>query len=204
MAVADHRRRADLAVRGRPGLEKRSWSSTTALQYGDEEASKAFEKDTGGEVELRGGTAPSCTNVCTVRATDRADVLVTTDLANLWRAKDTGLLETVNTPTLRPTSSPLHDPDGYWWGLSTRLCALIAPPSGSTRMQYQTYEDLGDPLPGPPPPANQRTSTTSPSSPTGSLHGDAHRDVAGVLDGQQPQILKLGHRGARRHRRRQV
>jgi len=65
-------------------------------QYGDEQAFKAFEEQTGLDVELRGGTAPELYERLRREgdATD-ADLLVTTDLANLWRAEEAGLLEPV-------------------------------------------------------------------------------------------------------------
>src|ERR687897_473760 len=51
-----------------------------------------------------------------------ADVYITTDLANLWRAEQAGLLQGVTSPTLRaqiPDSR--RDAAGNWWALSTRL-----------------------------------------------------------------------------------
>src|SRR5688500_14449426 len=70
-------------------------------QYGDEQAFKAFETQTGLKVELRGGTAPELFERLRREGADTpADLLVTTDLANLWRAQDAGLLEPVETPTL--------------------------------------------------------------------------------------------------------
>src|SRR5918992_4734922 len=71
-------------------------------QYGDEQAFKAFEEQTGLDVELRGGTAPELYERLR-REGERtdADLLVTTDLANLWRAEEAGLLQPVDTPRLR-------------------------------------------------------------------------------------------------------
>ena len=62
-------------------------------QYGDEAAFKAFEDATGKRLELRGGTAPELFERLRSEGADTpADLLVTTDLANLWRAKEAGLL----------------------------------------------------------------------------------------------------------------
>src|ERR687892_2803529 len=70
-------------------------------QYGDEQAFRAFEDQTGLDVELRGGTAPELFERLRREGEDTdADLLVTTDLANLWRAQDAGLLEPVETPAL--------------------------------------------------------------------------------------------------------
>jgi iron(III) transport system substrate-binding protein len=116
-------------------------------QYGDEQAFKDFEKETGLKVELRGGTAPELYERLRREgsATD-ADLLVTTDLANLWRAKAAGLLEPVSTPALRAHVAPgLRDPDGYWWGLSTRIRTPMRSTERVPAGAIKTYQDLGDP-----------------------------------------------------------
>jgi iron(III) transport system substrate-binding protein len=116
-------------------------------QYGDEQAFKAFEEQTGLDVELRGGTAPELYERLRREgdATD-ADLLVTTDLANLWRATDAGLLEPVVTDALSSQVAPeLHDPDGAWWGLSTRLRVPMRSTERVEEGAIGSYEDLGDP-----------------------------------------------------------
>jgi iron(III) transport system substrate-binding protein len=116
-------------------------------QYGDEQAFKAFEEQTGLDVELRGGTAPELYERLRREgdATD-ADLLVTTDLANLWRATDAGLLEPVVTDALSGQVAPeLHDPDGAWWGLSTRLRVPMRSTERVEEGAIESYEDLGDP-----------------------------------------------------------
>src|SRR3954451_3239877 len=70
-------------------------------QYGDEQSFKDFEKATGKKLELRGGTAPELFERLKSEGSDTpADLLVTTDLANLWRAKEAGLLEPVHSAVL--------------------------------------------------------------------------------------------------------
>jgi iron(III) transport system substrate-binding protein len=115
-------------------------------QYGDEQAFKAFEDETGLDVELRGGTAPELYERLSREGDDtEADLLVTTDLANLWRAKDADLLEPVTTPALEDqVPEEYRDGQGAWWGLSTR----IRTPMRSTDVPEDavtSYEDLGDP-----------------------------------------------------------
>jgi iron(III) transport system substrate-binding protein len=116
-------------------------------QYGDEAAFAAFEKETGLKVELRGGTAPELYERLRSEGADTpADLLVTTDLANLWRAKQAGLLAPVRTPTLeRDVPAELRDADGTWWGLSKRIRTPMRStervPAGAVR----DYADLGDP-----------------------------------------------------------
>jgi iron(III) transport system substrate-binding protein len=115
-------------------------------QYGDEAAFTAFEDETGKSLELRGGTAPELfERLRSEGSKTPADLLVTTDLANLWRAEEAGLLEPVSTPALeRQVPSQWRDPDGAWWGLSLR----VRTPMRSTSVPadaVKTYADLGDP-----------------------------------------------------------
>src|SRR5215218_5241112 len=114
-------------------------------QYGDEAAFKSFEDATGKRLELRGGTAPELFERLRSEGSETpADLLVTTDLANLWRAKEAGLLEPVSTPALeRQVPSRWRDPDGAWWGLSLRVRTPMRN-TGVPPELVQTYEDLGD------------------------------------------------------------
>jgi iron(III) transport system substrate-binding protein len=115
-------------------------------QYGDEAAFKSFEDATGKKLELRGGTAPELFERLRSEGDETpADLLVTTDLANLWRAKQAGLLAPVSTPTLeRQVPSQWRDPDGDWWGLSLRIRTPMRSTSVDPKL-VQSYEDLGSP-----------------------------------------------------------
>jgi iron(III) transport system substrate-binding protein len=115
-------------------------------QYGDETVFKQWEDANGKTLELRGGTAPELYERLRSEGDGTpADMLVTTDLANLWRAKEAGLLEPVTTPALEEqVPAELRDPDEDWWGLSVR----IRTPMRSTDVPEDavtSYEDLGDP-----------------------------------------------------------
>jgi iron(III) transport system substrate-binding protein len=111
-------------------------------QYGDEQAFKAFEEKTGLDVELRGGTAPELfERLRREGEATEADLLVTTDLANLWRADDAGLLE----PVELDSNVELHDPDGAWWGISTRLRVPMRSTERVDEGAVTSYEDLGKP-----------------------------------------------------------
>ncbi|HEY8527376.1 MAG TPA: extracellular solute-binding protein [Acidimicrobiales bacterium] len=115
--------------------------------YGDEAVFHEFEEATGIEVELRGGTAPELFERLRREGDDTpADVLVTTDLANLWRAEEAGLLANVTTPELEANIPPeLHDPDGAWWALTTRLRIPVVSTERVPEGAVTSYEDLGDP-----------------------------------------------------------
>jgi len=114
--------------------------------YGDEDAFEDFEQRTGIDVELRGGTAPELFERLRREGEDTpADLLVTTDLANLWRAEQAGLLEGVSTPALRANvPARLRDPQGAWWALSTRIRTPVVS-ADVPRGAVSGYEDLGDP-----------------------------------------------------------
>jgi iron(III) transport system substrate-binding protein len=116
--------------------------------YGDEQVFRDFEERTGIDVVLRGGTAPELFERLRREGADTpADVLVTTDLANLWRADESGvLLRGVDTPTLRANvPAGLHAADGSWWALSTRLRVPVVSTERVRPDAVTSYADLGDP-----------------------------------------------------------
>jgi iron(III) transport system substrate-binding protein len=116
-------------------------------QYGDEQAFKEFEDQTGLKVELRGGTAPELFERLRREGDNTdADLLVTTDLANLWRAEEAGLLQPVDTPRLEQQVPPaLRDPAGAWWGISTRIRTPMRSTERVGPDAVRSYADLGDP-----------------------------------------------------------
>ena len=115
--------------------------------YGDEKVFKDFEAATGVQIELRGGTGPELFERLKREGADTpADLLVTTDLANLWRAEQAGLLQGVTSEKLRSqVPEALHDPGGQWWSVSTRVrvpvVSTVRVPPGAV----DSYSDLGDP-----------------------------------------------------------
>ncbi len=115
-------------------------------QYGDEAAFTAFEDASGKQLELRGGTAPELFERLRSEGSETpADLLVTTDLANLWRAKQAGLLAPVSSAVLEhQVPEQWRDRDGDWWGLSLR----VRTPMRSTKLPANavtSYDDLGEP-----------------------------------------------------------
>jgi iron(III) transport system substrate-binding protein len=115
-------------------------------QYGDEKAFTAYQAETGQKVELRGGTAPELfERLRSEGASTPADLLVTTDLANLWRAEEAGLLEPVTTPALeRQVPERLRDAKGAWWGLSARIRTPMRSTERVPADAVRDYADLGD------------------------------------------------------------
>jgi iron(III) transport system substrate-binding protein len=115
-------------------------------QYGDEAAFTAWERETGKKLELRGGSAPELfERLKSEGSATPADLLVTTDLANLWRAKEAGLLEPVSTPALdRNVAEDLRDPDNAWWALSLRIRTPMRSTERVPEDAIKTYADLGN------------------------------------------------------------
>src|ERR687897_2419520 len=70
--------------------------------YGEEEPFERFAKDTGTDLRLRGGDASELyERLKTEGDNTPADVLITVDAANLWRAKEAGLIDSWKPLTLR-------------------------------------------------------------------------------------------------------
>lgn len=115
-------------------------------QYGDEQAFAAFESQSGLALQLRGGSAPELFERLNSEGGETpADLLVTTDLANLWRAKEAGLLEAVDSPTLvERVPAELRDPDGNFWAVSLRIRTMMRSTERVAEDDLETYEDLGD------------------------------------------------------------
>jgi len=115
--------------------------------YGDEQVFRDFEQRTGVKIELRGGTAPELFERLRQEGADTpADLLITTDLANLWRAEQAGLLQGVTSQTLQAqVPERLHDGAGAWWALSTRLRVPVVSTERVPQGAVTSYADLGDP-----------------------------------------------------------
>ncbi|MDZ7676198.1 MAG: extracellular solute-binding protein [Acidimicrobiales bacterium] len=115
--------------------------------YGTEQVFLDFEEETGIEVELRGGTAPELFERLRREGEDTpADLLVTTDLANLWRAEEARLLQPSESSTLEANiPDGLRDPEGYWWALTTRMRIPVVSTERVEEGAVDSYDDLGDP-----------------------------------------------------------
>jgi iron(III) transport system substrate-binding protein len=115
--------------------------------YGEEKPFEDFADRTSTDLRIRGGSASELYERMKGEGEHTpADVLITVDAANLWRAKEAGLLEPVRSPALeRAVPADLRDPDGAWYGLTLRARTIMrsterVPPDAVT-----TYEGLGDP-----------------------------------------------------------
>jgi iron(III) transport system substrate-binding protein len=115
--------------------------------YGDETVFDDFTEETGIELVLRGGTGPELFERLEREGADTpADVLVTTDLANLWRAEEQGLLAPTTSAKLEANvPETVRDPGGQWWPLTVRLRVPVVSTERVPEGAVTGYEDLGDP-----------------------------------------------------------
>ena len=75
-----------------------------------------------------------------------ADILLTVDAGNLWKAKQMGLLKPLSSKTIKANiASHLRDPDLYWTGLSVRARTLVYNTEKLSQGDLGSYADLADP-----------------------------------------------------------
>lgn len=75
----------------------------------------------------------------------RADILLTVDAANLYKAKEKNLLKKIKSTKLNElVPVNLRDKEGYWYGLSIRSRVIMYNPEKVNRDELSTYENLAD------------------------------------------------------------
>ncbi|MCV2891709.1 Fe(3+) ABC transporter substrate-binding protein [Lentibacter sp. XHP0401] len=75
-----------------------------------------------------------------------ADLIFTVDISRLNEAVEAGLTQPVTSETLTANVPPIyHDPEGHWWGLTTRARIIYASKDRVADGEVTTYEDLADP-----------------------------------------------------------
>lgn len=75
-----------------------------------------------------------------------ADLLITVDSGRLWRAEQAGLFEGVQSEILtQKIPANLRDPDGKWFGFSTRARVLIYNKDKIKDGDLSSYQDLVNP-----------------------------------------------------------
>lgn len=118
--------------------------------YDLEQAFKDFADETGISVEfLYGGDAELRERIAAEGEDTPADVYMTVDAGNLWKAATDGLLAPIDSPTLRDAvPEGLRDPDGQWYGLSMRVRTVMYHPERVDPSEFDptnTYAGLTDP-----------------------------------------------------------
>ena len=115
--------------------------------YGEEQPFEDFAAETGTDLSLRGGDANELfERIRAEGANTPADVLITVDAANLWRATEEGLLEPLDSSQLnRLVPAELRDPGGHWYGLALRARTIMRSSERVGPADVTTYDGLGDP-----------------------------------------------------------
>lgn len=74
-----------------------------------------------------------------------ADILISTDVGRLYRAKQQGILQAIKSPELEQAiPEALRDPAGYWYSLTMRARPILYVAGKVDPAQLSTYEDLAD------------------------------------------------------------
>ena len=119
---------------------------TARSHYGDEAPFTAFAKDRGVDITLFGGEASELyERLRSEGGSTKADVLITVDAANLWRASEEGLLKPIRSPEVeRNVPAGLRDPQGRWFGLTVRARTIMRSTERVAADDVTTYAGLGD------------------------------------------------------------
>jgi len=76
-----------------------------------------------------------------------ADLLLTVDAGNLSRAKEAGVLQSLQSEFLDTTIPDTYrDPEGYWYGLSQRARVIFRSKGRVAEDALDSYADLSDPV----------------------------------------------------------
>jgi len=120
---------------------------TARSHYGEEQPFKTFADADGVDLTLFGGDASSLyERLRNEGKNTKADVLITVDAANLWRAQQAGLLRADDDPEVRKhVPANLRDPRGRWYGLTVRARTIMRSTERVKPTDATTYESLGDP-----------------------------------------------------------
>jgi iron(III) transport system substrate-binding protein len=118
--------------------------------YDLERAFAEFAEETGISVEfLYGGDAELRERIAAEGEDTPADVYMTVDAGNLWKAAEDGLLAPIDSAALRDAvPEGLRDPEGRWYGLSMRARTVMYNPARVDPSEFDTtdtYAGLTDP-----------------------------------------------------------
>lgn len=113
----------------------------------DEVLYEEFTDETGIEVNvIEGKPDELIERITNEGAQSPADVFVAVDAGRLWRAQEAGIFQPVDSDVLNSkVPEGLREPDGNWFGLTTRARVLVYNTDNVTPEELSTYEDLADP-----------------------------------------------------------
>lgn len=113
----------------------------------DQQLYDAFTKNTGIKVNVIQGKDDELIERLKAEGKNSpADVLVAVDAGRLWRAQEAGVLQPVKSAVLEKTiPAQYREPQGHWFGLSTRARVIIYNKAAVKPADLSTYENLADP-----------------------------------------------------------
>jgi len=120
----------------------------SARHYDSDEALyQAFTEETGIEVNvLEGGSSQLIERIKSEGVASPADVMITVDAGNLWRAEQEGIFQGVDSDVLNERlPDSMRHPEGMWFGFSQRARVIYYNRDNFDPSQISTYEDLADP-----------------------------------------------------------
>ena len=106
----------------------------------------AFTEETGIEVNVAYLKKGMIERMTAEGTRSPADLVLTVDISRLSAVVEAGLTQPVESDVLKANVPSLyHDPDGEWWGLTTRARIVYASKDRVQEGEVTTYEDLTDP-----------------------------------------------------------
>ena len=113
----------------------------------DEALYSGFAEKTGIEINrIEGDADELIERIKNEGANSPADVLLTVDAGRIWRAEEAGLLQPVDSEVLNEAiPENLRQPDGLWFGFSTRARVIYYDKTKVQAGEITSYEDLADP-----------------------------------------------------------
>ena len=103
-----------------------------------------FTKETGIKINVIKGSADQLIQrMISEGKNSPADILLTVDAGRLHRAKEAGVLQSINSKTInKNVPSEMRDPDGFWYGLTVRARVIVYAKDRINVNELSTYEDL--------------------------------------------------------------
>ncbi|MAC48179.1 MAG: iron ABC transporter substrate-binding protein [Oceanospirillum sp.] len=106
----------------------------------------AFTKETGVKVNIVYAKKGIIQRLKSEGRNSPADLLLTSNVSNLNRAVDAGVTQAVNDSVINGNvPAQYRDPNGHWFGLTTRARVIYASKDRVKEGEVTRYEDLADP-----------------------------------------------------------
>ncbi|HMA13709.1 MAG: Fe(3+) ABC transporter substrate-binding protein [Bacteroidota bacterium] len=139
---------AAVLAAGLPAQAQEVLNLYSARHYQTDDALYAgFTEKTGIEINrIEGESSALIERIKSEGANSPADVFLTVDAGNIWRAEEAGLFQPVESETLeKAIPENLRHPEGLWFGFSTRARLIYFDKTKIQPGEITAYEDLADP-----------------------------------------------------------